>query len=666
MSLAHPHCTQLTSCATLGLWSRARLVPGMPRPSASVVPLRAVSERTRTRSSVSGSLDAGTKTQQRAQSMSLTGRRGSRPLPAAIAIEGSGVADQALVPQSPARDLDMTAAAILAMPPPPPVQRMSMAPASGQRANGPRASDAAAGKLERKSTDMRNTHNVSRWARRNSGTLFGAGEDSDAPRTLRERLAFWNNCTFRVILTCVNITLLAIVILTLTLYTVLRGEQYVPKPRVPTGPRPRRADRQPPSPPPTRSTPPDPSHATSCTPSQQPHAAHPNGAGKSRTAHPDPGKHSNPSNLILPALLHSRAAKLSTEVLAFEVSYLALQRLSLTMGTVLHAVDSTKAFLLLTTGEVADYNPLAHNLFQALTYLPTTVSMMYAGDPLGDLNAIGRMAADASLETGSPFFWQVVNASTSNTVLYAETDLTCGMLDLTCQLGALTPTSSTLNVTTRPWYLAVRWQRATAAASHAPTPLCSLQCERVTVTNGGGGREWQGINATVATWSPFYLFQYPNSSLTPAGITSVEAIYSTSTPSQLLAVAAAVRAVLGRRTRTLGPASCSSPAAAGSRFNACRPRQDVSLSDLGGYLTSLTDQTLATVKPTLFIVNEYGSLVATSDPSLPVQKTAAEGRRNSTDAERETKGRSARPGELARAATVGGGAGQDARPPVST
>jgi hypothetical protein len=104
--------------------------------------------------------------------------------------------------------------------------------------SGPRPSAANEGKLVRKSTANRNTHNVSRWARRQSedeygahaGARHGLGQDESQAgpqRTLKDRLYFWRNCTFRVVLTTVNISLLLLVILCLALYTILRGEQYV-------------------------------------------------------------------------------------------------------------------------------------------------------------------------------------------------------------------------------------------------------------------------------------------------------------------------------------------------------------------------------------------------------------------------------------------------------
>ena len=57
----------------------------------------------------------------------------------------------------------------------------------------------------------------------------------------------------------------------------------------------------------------------------------------------------------------------------------------------------------------------------------------------------------------------------------------------------------------------------------------------------------QGSVATSATWSPFYLFIYPNSTLNPVGITAVQGIYTFASPPVLYAVAAAVRS--RRRTR---------------------------------------------------------------------------------------------------------------------
>ena len=57
--------------------------------------------------------------------------------------------------------------------------------------------------------------------------------------------------------------------------------------------------------------------------------------------------------------------------------------------------------------------------------------------------------------------------------------------------------------------------------------------------------------------------------------------------------------------------------------------QDISLSDLSAYLTRLAEVSLSLVNPTLFIVNEFGSLIATSDPSQPLQLTAAQGQSSS-------------------------------------
>ena len=56
-----------------------------------------------------------------------------------------------------------------------------------------------------------------------------------------------------------------------------------------------------------------------------------------------------------------------------------------------------------------------------------------------------------------------------------------------------------------------------------------------------------------------------------------------------------------------------------------RTAQDVSLADLQAYLLMIATSSLASVNPTLFIVNEAGSLVSTSVTSLPLQKTEAEG-----------------------------------------
>jgi hypothetical protein len=152
-----------------------------------------------------------------------------------------------------------------------------------------------------------------------------------------------------------------------------------------------------------------------------------------------------------------RAATSSTRALAFEVSYLALQQLENTLNAVKHAVAGTQAFLELAPGPgVAAFGLLSHNLLSALSYLPATVAMLYAGDPHGNFNGIGRVPRDAVSVTASPFFWQVVNASQSLALLYAQTDTACGMFDLSCALGALQPSAVTMNVTTRPWYLTVR------------------------------------------------------------------------------------------------------------------------------------------------------------------------------------------------------------------
>jgi hypothetical protein len=57
----------------------------------------------------------------------------------------------------------------------------------------------------------------------------------------------------------------------------------------------------------------------------------------------------------------------------------------------------------------------------------------------------------------------------------------------------------------------------------------------------GGRGDGQGLAAPSVTWSQLYLFQYPNSSFTPAGISAVVSVPDYASPGQLRAVAAAVR-----------------------------------------------------------------------------------------------------------------------------
>jgi len=110
-----------------------------------------------------------------------------------------------------AQSLQVIADKLAQAPPPEPVGGI---PAS-------RRSQSVISPLQRKSTVNRHTHNVSQWARRNSGLAFGANPNAEAkPKTLKERL---RNCTFRVILTTLNIVLLFLAILVITLYTVQRG-----------------------------------------------------------------------------------------------------------------------------------------------------------------------------------------------------------------------------------------------------------------------------------------------------------------------------------------------------------------------------------------------------------------------------------------------------------
>jgi hypothetical protein len=179
-------------------------------------------------------------------------RRASRPTALSLSV-GSPASPQTsprlTQPNTPIDKLDATALALQTMPAAQTPPRLSfigrgMSAAIVSSAgpsvagSGPRPSAANEGKLVRKSTANRNTHNVSRWARRQSedeygahaGARHGLGQDAAQAgprRTLKDRLYFWRNCTFRVVLTTVNISLLVLVILCLALYTILRGEQYV-------------------------------------------------------------------------------------------------------------------------------------------------------------------------------------------------------------------------------------------------------------------------------------------------------------------------------------------------------------------------------------------------------------------------------------------------------